>query len=32
MNLSEEHPDEIIKEWSCLPSGSEFRDMHDCIR
>lgn len=32
MNLSEEHPDVIIKEWSCFPSDSEFSEMHDWRR
>lgn len=31
-NLSEEHPDVIIKEWSCFPSESDLLGMHDWRR
>ncbi len=30
--MSEEHPDVIIKEWSCLPNERDFWGIHDLRR
>lgn len=30
--MSEEHPDVIIREWSCFPNERDFWGMHDLMR